>query len=199
MAKQRIPQPNASWKRAFINAFIIVHLYIIAVWGLPGSRFRSALTEPVEDYVIEMGLWHSWAMFAPDPLSVNFTVEAEVTFADGTSTLWEFPRMEKLGLWEKYHKERFRKWRERVRQDAHNNIWNDTTRFIARKFNNPTNPPTRVVLIRRWAPIPPPDMLINPNDPGKPKIKDFQPMPDEYTFVHQYRFKHYEVRPEDLQ
>ena len=172
--------------RAFINAFIILHIFIMAVWGLPGSKFRNTLVRPIEDYVIWPGIWHSWAMFSPDPLSINFNVEAEITFEDGTSTTWVFPRMEELGIWERFRKERFRKWRERVRQDSYRVLWEDTSRYIARLHNNPTNPPVGVVLVREWAQIPPP-------------VKgDFQPIPEKYALTNQYRFSYYTVKKEDL-
>ena len=38
-----------------ISIFILVHLYIIVTWGLPGSRFRTAVIQPVQDYVINTG------------------------------------------------------------------------------------------------------------------------------------------------
>lgn len=187
------------WVRRGISIFILVHIYIIAMWGLPGSRFRSSVIRPVADYVIETGLWHSWDMFSPDPLSVNFHLEAEITFEDGSRTIWEFPSMEKLGLWERFQKERYRKWRERVRQDAYGAIWTDTTRYIARLHNNPTNPPAKVVLIRHWEQIRPPLMVANPENPAKPKYKDYQPMPKAWPKRFSYRFKEYEVPEEDLE
>jgi hypothetical protein len=174
------------WQRGLIQAFIIVHVYIIVFWGLPTSNFRAKMVQPVEDYVIWSGLWHSWDMFSPDPLSLNFNVSAQITYQDGTVKMWEFPRMERMGVWERYGKERWRKWRERVRQDAYSPIWNDTVQWIARENNSPGNPPKQITLIRYWDQIPPP-------------IKgDFQPMPREFDFKYSYRFKFYDVKQEDL-
>jgi hypothetical protein len=176
-----------SWKHMLITAFILLHLYIIVFWGLPGSTFRTRLIKPVQDYVIWSGLWHSWDMFSPNPLSVNFSVDAQIKYADGTFTVWEFPRMERMGIWERFHKERWRKWRERVRQDAYSSIWDDTARWIARQNNNqPGNPPTQVMLIRHWQAIPP------------PVAGDYQPIPKEYILRQNYRFKVYQVQRGDL-
>ena len=133
-------------------------------------------------------------MFSPDPSTVNFRIEAEILFKDGTTNWWEFPRMETLGYGERFQKERYRKWRDRIRQDAYAAVWDDTCRFIARLHHaNPGNPPTRVSLIRRWQPIPRPARV-----PGTNRAMDFQPLPNSYELTSSYRFRTYEVAPQDL-
>jgi hypothetical protein len=181
------------WLRAFINAFIILHVYIIVIWGLPSSRFRYVMTQPVQSYVLQTGLWQSWDMFSPEPLSLNFTVEAHIRFRDGSTNVWEFPRMEKLGIWERFQKERYRKWRERIRQDSYGIAWNDTARFVARLHNNPANPPVKVTLVRHWQAITPPALR-----PGTLDAKDYQPIAKDPDFKFNFRFKEYDVKPEDL-
>jgi hypothetical protein len=184
---------KSKWMRGLITLFILFHVYIMAIWGLPGSGFRAALSRPIEKYVIYIGLWHSWDMFSPDPLSLNFLVQAEIIYQDGSKKTWDFPQMDKLSLWERFQKERYRKWGERVRQDAYAGIWDDTCRFIARINDTPTNHPARVILIRNWEPIPPPVVI-----PGASSPLDFQPRPDHYDMHFNYRFKFYDVQPGDL-
>jgi hypothetical protein len=193
--QEAVPQPRKArlW-RWCISLFILVHVYIIFFWGLPASRFRNYMVQPVEDYVMKMGHWQSWDMFAPDPLSVNYKLHAQVFFQDGSLKIWHFPQMEKLGLLERYGKERYRKWTERVRQDIYSSIWDDTARYIARLHNNPTNRPTRVILIREWESIPPPRFK-----PGTFELKDYQPMPKHFdNLKYSFRFKYYDVAPGDL-
>ena len=190
-----VPQPlKARLWRWCIIFFILVHIYIMAFWGLPASRFRGYMVDPVQGYVMKSGLWHSWDMFSPDPLSMNFDLHAQVFFQDGSLKIWQFPRMEKLGLTERYQKERFRKWRERVRQDVFSTVWDDTARYIARLHNNPTNRPVRVVLVREWESIAPPQFK-----PASVELKDYQKMPKAYEKLKfSYRFKYYDVTPSDL-
>jgi hypothetical protein len=189
--KEKLP---AKWVRVLLTAFILVQLYVIAFWGMPGSGFRYLMTRPIEKYVINSGLWHSWDMFSPDPLSINFSVDAEVIHKNGRSETWVFPRMEQLSMWDRFQKERYRKWRERVRQDAYGAIWDDTCRFIARKTNTEAgNPPIRVILTRRWSSIPPPRVSL-----GKRHPDDFQPIPSHYDMPFSYSFKTYAVQPSDL-
>jgi hypothetical protein len=189
------PEPRRKrWGRWCITAFILVHLYIMVFWGLPGSKFRNYMVDPVQDYVLKCGLWHSWDMFSPDPLSMNFSLHAQVFFQDGSLKIWEFPRMEKLGYFERYQKERYRKWRERVRQDVYSSLWDDTARYIARLHNNPTNPPVKIVLVRQWESIPPLQFK-----PGTFIYKPYQPMPKNFDDLkYSFRFKFYDVRPGDL-
>jgi len=177
-----------------ISLFILLHLYIMAFWGQPGSMFRSYMVKPVRDYVTQAGLWHSWDMFSPDPLSTTYRVHAQVHYQNGAMDFWEFPRMKKMGYIERFRRERYRKWRERVRQDAYSITWDDTARYIARMHNNPTNPPKQIVLVREWDSVPPPQFK-----PGTFELKSYQKMPEGYDYLkYSYRFRFYTVLPGDL-
>lgn len=186
------------WRRWAVNGFIALHLYVMAVWGLPGSAWRTMFSRPIERYVIPAGLWHSWDMFSPDPLAINFHLDAYVTFQDGSMKVWDFPRMERLGLWERFQMERFRKWRERVRQDSFQMVWDDTARYIARQHGQEqaggTNPPVQVMLARHWSAIPRPVVASGEKEPI-----DYQRMIEApVEFERSYRFKMYTVQPQDL-
>lgn len=177
-----------------IGAFVLLHLYIMAFWGLPGSGFRGYMIDPVREYVLKSGLWHSWDMFSPDPISVVYRVHAQIHYGNGEMDLWEVPRMEKLGYMERYQKERYRKWRERIRIDAYAATWDDISRYIARLHNNPTNPPKQIVLVREWDSVAPPKFK-----PGTFEMKDYQKMPKDYDYLkYSFRFKFYDVQPGDL-
>jgi len=96
-------------------------------------------------------------MFSPDPLKTNAYVEAAVEFRSGATGTWSFPRMERLGLGERYCKERYRKFEnDWLWRDMHSQLWPDAARYIARESNNAWDPPRTVKLIRYSANIPPP-------------------------------------------
>jgi hypothetical protein len=108
-----------------------------------------------------LGLWQSWIMFAPNPAMHNAYVEAEVTFRDGSRTTWPFPRMEKLGYFERLRKERYRKWaNERIifmfsRPDPV--LAEAAAKYVVRQVGGRAdNPPEKVELVRYRAFIPPP-------------------------------------------
>ncbi len=174
--------------KALVNTFIVFHLVALLSWGLPESIFNGRIAALFGPYINRMGLWHVWDMFAPTPLTINFHCEGLVTFKDGSTEVWEFPQMEKLSLFKKIPRERYRKWLERVRQDGYSPIWDDTAVFIARQCNpTPANPPVRVALTRIWGDIPPPQ-------PG-----DYQPFTVEFAYPNRYTFHVCDILPEDLE
>jgi hypothetical protein len=184
-----VRKPITGWKLVALNIFIALHLAGLFFWGLPDSPLRNHMARPFERYLVYMGLWHIWGMFAPAPLNVNYDVRATVKHKDGTTSMWNIPRMEKLPIWQRASKERYRKWSERIRADEYAMIWDDTARWIARQNNtNPTNPPVEVKMTRWWTEVPP---IV--------RKRDYQPraMTVEYTKSHTYAVC--PITPKDLQ
>ncbi len=180
-----LPRPLV---RILVSAFIVFHAGSIAVWSIPSqSKLGQVAKRAIGPYMTASGLWQGWDMFAPDPLALNASVDAEITFRDGTAWHWVFPRPETMGPVERYLKERYRKLRENVRLDAMHVAWPDIARYVARLHADTANPPVRVVLTRRWSTIPPPQ----PTQVG--------PRPDRVTLTSAFAFFTYEVRPEDFQ
>ena len=58
--------------------------------------------------------------------------------------------MHRLGLWERYHKERYRKWVENVIGSGDDRLRTDAARYVARQFGDAASPPVTVHLILRW-------------------------------------------------
>jgi hypothetical protein len=118
-------------------------------------------------------------MFAPSPKTINSYVEAAVIHKDGRTQLWRFPRMEQLGLTQRYYKERYRKFAENL--NANVALWPDAARHIARLNNDGSNPPAIMVLIRHWSDIVPRSDGSYHQEPWHAQI-----------------FYEYNVKPEDL-
>ena len=176
------------WKRAALNIFIAFHVYALFIWGLPDGEFRKHMARPVEKYVVWLGLWHTWGMFAPKALDVNYDVRAHVKYQDGSTAEWIAPRMQEMSLRERALKERQRKWRERIRDQSYSMIWDDTSRWIARQMNTkPNNPPVEVKLTRYWAMIPAPNLR-----------QDYQPRPKEVAYTNSFTYAVTPIRAKDL-
>lgn len=154
--QQHVPGTSLSRaRRILISAFLLFHIVAILSWSLPlNSLLVAEIKQKVTPYMLWSGLFQVWDMFAPEPPMLNAYLEAEVTFRDGRTAIWKFPRMQELGYVERYFKERYRKWaNERVRADANAALWPDAARYVARQYSTPGNPPVRVRLIRHWSDI----------------------------------------------
>lgn len=126
------------------------------------------------------GFWQYWDMFAPDPAQTDIYLTAKVTYADGSSMIYHYPRMAELSIFWKYVKERYRKFYERAGSDQFQYLWPPTAQRIAFICDDrPGNPPVEVDLIRHWLQIYP---------PGKPQQKGY----NTYTYFR------YQVDPELL-
>lgn len=146
------------WRRRAISAFLAFQIAAIASWCLPvNSQLNDRWKQTIGPYMRWSGLFQAWDMFAPDPVKLNSYVDAQVTFRNGASRTWSFPRMDRLGLVDRYFKERYRKFStEYLRMDTFAAMWPDAARFIARANFDAANPPVTVQLTRHWSEIYPP-------------------------------------------
>src|ERR1700723_3937488 len=109
--------PNRSalklWQKIGINVFIVFHIFAITAWAIPfRSQFANDCRELVRPYLLWSGLFQAWDMFSPMPKATNTYLEAVIIYKDGSTQMWDFPRMELLSLSQKYSKERYRKFVE---------------------------------------------------------------------------------------
>jgi hypothetical protein len=184
-----------------LRVYVLFHLVAITSWSLPpppkavssgrvgpyGSDWillaneRYVRKSIAADYVLWTGFWQFWDMFSPDPASIDFWGDADVTFKDGAVRRHQYPRMYILPIPAKYIKERYRKFYERAHPDEYAYLWPVFAQRIAlENLGDPSNPPVKVALRRHWMKIP---------KPG-------QPMPREYV---SYVYYVHDVDQEALQ
>ncbi len=102
-------------------------------------------------YMASTGLWQWWDMFAPNPASIDAWMDAEIQYEDGTTSIYQYPRIYDLPIWQKYFKERYRKYRERLTEDEYGWKWNHTAQRIALEAYRQTGRrPVEVQLYRHW-------------------------------------------------
>ena len=172
---QRRPQTQAAeenlqtgaLRRGVISAFILLHLFVITVVAVPLKAF-SGVKDLVMPYMRWSGLFQSWDMFGPDPVKVNSYVKAVVISRDRHMQVWSFPKMEDLGLGERFRKERYRKFMEVLPQPQLALLWPDVAIHLARSLNNPADPPDKILLIEFQSDIHPgsvdsPEPVARPN------------------------------------
>ena len=157
-----------AWRRRLLNAFILWHIGCVTLWLLPYSaeivqRMVPPGYTPVRCYLTFTGFMQGWNMFSPNPDNLDVWPEAHITYADGSTKVWVYPRMVKMGYVERYKRERFRKW---VEVSTHNGtplIWREMARYAARINNTrPHDPPVSVALWMHDRIVPPPPQAIPP-------------------------------------
>ncbi|NDG83997.1 MAG: hypothetical protein EBX52_03040 [Proteobacteria bacterium] len=151
--------------RSGILLFAVFHLTAIGVCSFPApSRTRQILSRFFAPYVDFFSLNQNWAMFAPDPYSLNSFIRAEIRFLDGTTRWIAPPRMSTLNLRDRYFLERYRKWADDyIRADGYSEYWPLAARYFARKaYTDAANPPVEVRLWRYWTRIEDPEVRFQP-------------------------------------
>jgi hypothetical protein len=135
-----------------INVFLIFHILAIPVWCLPTNNpLILVCREFVRPYFLWTGLFQSWDMFSPNPVSVNHYLDALIIYKDGSTEDFTFLRMQLLDFTERYYKERYRKYEETLAADEHAALWPDAARYIARHHSSGPVAPQTIMLINRWS------------------------------------------------
>ncbi len=168
-------------KRIAISVFVCFHVIVIACWSIPlNTLIFKAVNDKTAPYTVWAGLFQTWGLFAPDPLNINLRINAEITYRDGRTTIWQFPLPQDFGYIRRSFESRMEATSHAVRDDKNSVLWPDAARYVARLNNHADNPPITVKLVSNWSPLSPPGSN--------------QPQP-----WNQHLFFTYSVTPGDLQ
>jgi hypothetical protein len=80
---------------------VLFHLGGLIVWTNPACLIKDRCSPLFRYYMLPLGLWQWWAIFAPDPLRDTLYLNVEVVDAKGLRHLYEFPRIGDLSWWHK--------------------------------------------------------------------------------------------------
>lgn len=171
--------------RTVFSVCVVVYVFALVIQMGPESPPRNRLIKLVSPALDYSALWQNFAVFSPEPRESNIYISAVVTFADGSSQYFVYPRLDRLSLWDRMQKERYRKYAlDNVYKDDGRGLWPDLARYVARLFYKAGRKPIAVSLQRHFSDIPTPEKGI-----GKPLTNGY----DTVTFFV------YSVKPEDLQ
>lgn len=124
--------------KTLVSIFIAAHITMMVTSGLPDrSVVGQRILNHLRDYQVFFGLDQTWSMFAPNPSSVNSYLDATITFKDGSTEKWTFPRSSQLSDWDRFTGgERFRKYQqENLKAMERNEIWLDLGHFLEKEVN----------------------------------------------------------------
>ncbi|MCA1680565.1 MAG: hypothetical protein LC777_17255 [Actinobacteria bacterium] len=138
-----------------ISAFVVLTVAAIIATNLPDSTLRSNLMASGQPYLNALGVDQSWALFAPDPRRGLIDLRGVVTFDDGSSATWRFPRNGPLvGTYRDY---RWRKWTENAISETNAaTLWRSAALWAAKEQARPGRRAAKVRPVRRFAPLNPP-------------------------------------------
>lgn len=153
--KQRLfSQPTIELILSIVS---IAYIFFALLWLSPDSGIKKAVLAPANLLLLYWRLDQNWALFSPTIRDINYHTVAIVTFEDGTKAVWEPPRMDKLSLWERFQKEKFRKLDiDSLPWPDYKKYWPDFARYVGRKLYNGRNKPLSLSLNNFWIEIPRP-------------------------------------------
>jgi hypothetical protein len=76
-----------------VSAFLVMHLAATLIWVLPSCPLRERCRHWAGYYLLPLGMWQYWGMFAPDPMKESITLEAEVIDSKGLRYGFAFPKL----------------------------------------------------------------------------------------------------------
>lgn len=155
------------WLRTLTKGLLFFHVCAVISWTLPEPSAQvvakkvppQLMDYPMiinqefvkfsffQTYVLGLGFWQSWDMFSPNPSNRDVWGSAIIEYQDGSERHVNYPRVKTYGYLEKYEKERFRKYWERVNLDRWSYLREPVCMWMARThWTDPNNPPVKVRL-----------------------------------------------------
>lgn len=150
--------PIFLWKAA-ISVFIICFCVVVTSWLLP-AEFPKKLEITTLTYppMVAFGWIQYWGVFAPNPRNVLYHATATITFEDGTTKLYEFPRTQMMSQWEKFCREKQRKmFSDDIPWPDYEQFRPAVARYLALSNANPNNQPVQITMEMHQAWVPDPD------------------------------------------
>jgi hypothetical protein len=121
-------------RRLAISAFVIFHIWGLMLWTMPNCAIKERFQPPYRYYMLPLGLWQWWAIFAPDPLLSTLTLDAEVVDSKGMRHVYEFPRVGDLPWWQKIPRYRRPKFTANMSSQEYAKHREFTSRHVVREL-----------------------------------------------------------------
>lgn len=167
-----------------VSVCLVAYMVAVALQMGPAVPLRNHLVVLVAPFLDYTGTWQNFAMFSPEPRRKNLFLSAVVTYSDGATAYYSYPRLERLNFWDRMQKERFRKYGfDSLVHDENRGLWTDFARYVARQSAGSELVPIQVSLQRHESDVPAP--------------KEFKKHPQQPAY-NVTTFFVYDVRKEDL-
>jgi hypothetical protein len=161
-------------RRLFLSAFVVFHLLGLITWTMPHCLIKQHLTPAYRFYMLPLGIWQWWAIFAPDPVKENMLLEAEVVDAKGIRRIFEFPTIGDLSWWARIPRYRHPKFTGNMMDLEYTRQRTFTARHVVRQLGLEEDAfPLSVGLYARIQPTPlPGTATVDPMIPARVQVID---------------------------
>ena len=150
--------------QVILSVVSLVYFAYNAVMTAPWTLASRLKELPIESAWRFFGLEQNWKLFSPEIRKINYHTVGVITYKNGFKEIWEIPRQNKLDLFERIKKDKFRKWSvDSLPWKAHKGYWPGLARFIGKSRFRADNPPTQFSLILLWQDTPEPGQMIARN------------------------------------
>jgi len=148
------------------------HLLALILWTIPPCQIKERFIKPYHYYMLPLGLWQWWAIFAPDPIRETMVLDAEVVDCKGMRYMHEFPRIGELSWWNKIPRYRQPKFTSNMSSDEYVTARRFTARHAVRRLGlGPESFPVWVSLYYQIKPSPLPGTSAVADPMAPPRIQ----------------------------
>jgi hypothetical protein len=132
---------------AFASVLIIAYLIFAWGWTSPEKSILRRVLAPMGRRLRWAGFWHSWNMYAPDPLSSTRYLNAEITLQNGDIILWKAPRVDDLPVWRSFREMRHTKYQDTLFRKHHSYLCAPLAQYLLRIYSTDANPAVHLRLV----------------------------------------------------
>ncbi len=152
--------PEKKWeeiRKPIISAFLIFNLALILTYFARPAPVTNKVFDTFRTYFWFVGLAQDYGVFAPSPTQNNLHFIALVTYDDGSTRLYTFPRLNRLPLSEKLFKERYRKFLDdNASMEPFSFLRKDIAAYVSRQCDVFSDIHPKIVSLIRFSSIVPP-------------------------------------------
>ena len=143
--------------RIGVSAFVAFHVSAISLWTTPDCAIKQQFQGMFRYYVLPLGLWQWWAIFAPEPVKNTLELSVEVVDSKGLRHIYDYPRLAPMPWWQKALYYREPKFVANMTVDEHVKSRIFVTRYAVRQLGLPAEAyPLTANLFYRIETTPPP-------------------------------------------
>lgn len=160
-------------KKKVINIAIISYLALIALHGIPlDSLLFRKLKDKTAPFVVGVGMWQGWNMFAPNPLRSDTYIFARLYFKDGSFITKNVEMDLEDNFLKVFREVRWTKWaKDNVRQEDYKSLWEPALRYMVAKYGTVENPVIKGQLLKKEYEV----QLLKGDDSKAIPLSDFHP------------------------